>query len=301
MDKFLKKRPLEESEEPEAKKRKTVAPFVPKKPSDIPSIPKASEKPIEDGKPDSTESSSSSVAKPSSGYNKIEDYLTETSWRDAIEKEFKKESFKSLKKFLQGEQKAGTIIHPKIEDTFAAFNLCPLDEVKVVILGQDPYQTAGFAHGLSFSVQPGVVVPKSLQNIYKELSTDIKGFKAPKHGNLTSWAEQGVLLLNTILTVEDTKANSHKKKGWENFTDEVIKLLNKKKNLVFMLWGGPAKAKLKMITESKHCVLQTTHPSPLGANQGGWFDMKIFSKCNKYLEEHELTPIDWCSVMKGSN
>jgi uracil-DNA glycosylase len=226
--------------------------------------------------------------------DRLEESLDE-SWREYLKDEFTKPYFKDLKKFLKEEyiKHGESNIFPPKEEIFNAFNHCKFDDVKVVILGQDPYQTPGFAHGLAFSVKPGVTIPKSLRNIYKELEKDIDGFKAPKYGTLTKWADQGVLLLNTVLTVRKGEANSHQKKGWEQFTDAVIDLLNKKKKgLVFFLWGKPAQTKGSKIDRKKHYVLESAHPSPLSASKG-FFGCRHFSKCNEYLEDHKMPPIDW--------
>jgi uracil-DNA glycosylase len=226
----------------------------------------------------------------------LEDTLKDKGWKDSLFKEFDKQYFSELKTFLNGEANKKKKIYPAKQDIFAALNHCSFDNVKVVILGQDPYQTPNFAHGLSFSVRPGIQVPKSLINIYKELSTDIPGFKTPKHGTLTKWADQGVLLLNTVLTVEDNLSNAHKGKGWEKITDEIIRTIcSKKKNVVFMLWGRQSQDKSSMIDAKKHLILKSAHPSPLSASKG-FFGCKHFSKCNTYLSRCGIQEIEWKSL-----
>jgi len=218
----------------------------------------------------------------------------ESSWLKALGDEFNKDYMVKLKQFLKEEKEAGHTIYPKGSNIFNAFNKTPFDEVKVVILGQDPYHGPNQAHGLSFSVQPGVQVPPSLKNIYKELATDIPGFKIPNTGNLTPWAEQGVLLLNATLTVRAGMAGSHQKKGWERFTDTVIKTISDKKTgVVFILWGNYAQSKSELIDASKHLIIKSTHPSPLAVGRGGFFGSKPFSKTNDYLIKHGEKPIDW--------
>jgi uracil-DNA glycosylase len=222
---------------------------------------------------------------------KIEPQIEE-GWREALQDEFSKEYFKHLKKFLKEEKAMGKKIYPLGKDIFAAFNLTPFDKVKVVLLGQDPYHGERQAHGLSFSVLDDVKAPPSLQNIFKELQEDLN-IPIPKSGNLTKWAKQGVFLLNAILTVEAHKPASHQKKGWEEFTDAVIKTLSdKKKGLVFILWGKFAQSKAELIDTSKHYILQSTHPSPYSADRG-FFGSKPFSKTNKILEKEGKKPIDW--------
>src|ERR1700712_1323605 len=218
----------------------------------------------------------------------------EPSWKNHLSAEFEKPYMQELKTFLKTEKEAGHTIYPKNADIFNAFNITPFDDVKVVILGQDPYHGPQQAHGLSFSVQKGVAVPPSLRNIYKELSTDIPGFSIPQTGDLTEWAEQGVLLLNATLTVQAANAGSHQKKGWEKFTDTVIKTISdKKKGVVFILWGNYAQSKNVLIDETKHLVMKSTHPSPLAVSRGGFFGSKPFSKTNAYLQQHGEKPIDW--------
>jgi uracil-DNA glycosylase len=184
------------------------------------------------------------------------------------------------------------MIFPRGTEYFAALNACPFDRVKVVILGQDPYHGPGQAHGLSFSVRPGVQIPPSLTNIFKEIQSDL-GLEPPTHGYLQHWAEQGVLLLNSTLTVEARRAGSHQKKGWENFTDAVIRHLNRERDhLAFVLWGSYAQKKASFVDQTRHLVLKSVHPSPLSAHRG-FFGSKHFSKINAYLTEHGQTPIDW--------
>lgn len=197
-----------------------------------------------------------------------------------------------LQAFLKAEALAGKKIYPAAQDIFTALDACPFEQVKVVILGQDPYHGPGQAHGLCFSVQKGVAIPPSLMNIYKELATDV-GVIPPAHGHLISWAQQGVLLLNTVLTVEDGKAGSHHKRGWELFTDRIVEVLNeKKKNLVFILWGSPAQKKAAKVDGTKHLLLKSVHPSPLSSYRG-FFGSKPFSQTNAYLQKHGIAPIDW--------
>ena len=222
----------------------------------------------------------------------------EKSWLKELGLEFELSYMQELKLFLQSEKKRGKKIFPKGEDMFKALNLTPLDKVKVVILGQDPYHSAGQAHGLCFSVPEGVRIPPSLQNIFKELQSDL-GLSIPSSGCLESWAEQGVLLLNSILSVEKGLANSHSSKGWELFTDSVISMVNEKKSIVFMLWGGYAAQKGKSIDSTRHLVLKSVHPSPLSAHRG-FFGNRHFSKCNQFLESKGISPIDW-KVYKSVN
>ena len=215
----------------------------------------------------------------------------EESWKMVLKEEFEKPYFETLKTFLVEEKKQHTV-YPSGANIFAAFDNTPFDNVKVVILGQDPYHGAGQAHGLSFSVQDGVPYPPSLQNIFKELKDDL-GCNTPKSGNLTAWAKQGVFLLNTVLTVRASEANSHRNQGWENFTDAVIRLLNsQKEHLVFILWGSPAGAKASLIDAKKHLILKAPHPSPLSSYRG-FFGSRPFSKSNEYLLHHGKTPIQW--------
>ncbi|WPU96798.1 uracil-DNA glycosylase [Mucilaginibacter sabulilitoris] len=215
------------------------------------------------------------------------------SWLEVLKGEFDKDYMIKLKKFLQDEKTAGQLVYPKNSDIFNAFNTTHFDDVKVVILGQDPYHGAHQAHGLSFSVQKGIAIPRSLINIYKELQTDIPGFKAPSHGNLEEWAQQGVLLLNATLTVRASNPGSHQKRGWEEFTDHVIKTISdKKEGIVFILWGAFAQSKVVLIDEKKHFILKSPHPSPFSAERG-FFGSKPFSKTNAILEKEGKKPIDW--------
>ncbi len=199
---------------------------------------------------------------------------------------------KELFAFLEAEEKKGKVIYPDKKDIFSAFEHTHFEDVKVVIIGQDPYHGEGQAHGLSFSVRPEIRLPPSLVNIYKEIKDDL-GLSPPKNGSLVSWAEQGVLLLNSVLTVEKDKAGSHHKHGWEHFTDHVIEVLNReKKNLVFILWGSPAQKKASKVDEIKHLLIKSPHPSPLSSYRG-FFGSKPFSKTNQYLKEHNLAEIQW--------
>lgn len=216
----------------------------------------------------------------------------EESWKAVLWDEFKKPYFEKLKTFLQHEQST-QIIYPQNENIFNAFNYTSFENVKVVILGQDPYHGAGQAHGLSFSVQEGIANPPSLQNIFKELRDDMS-CPPPKNGNLTTWAKQGVFLLNTVLTVRAGEAHSHRNQGWEHFTNTVIKTLSaQKEHLVFILWGGPAGTKESLIDAQKHLILKAPHPSPLSSYRG-FFGSKPFSKTNEYLTCKGLKPIEWC-------
>jgi uracil-DNA glycosylase len=214
----------------------------------------------------------------------------EPGWLNLLKDEFRKDYFVKLKQFLLQEKNAHRVF-PQGSLIFNAFNLTPLDKVKVVILGQDPYHGPGQAHGLSFSVPNGVKPPPSLMNIFKELNTDL-GIPVQTNGNLTKWTEQGVLLLNATLTVRENTPGSHQNKGWEIFTDTVIKKLSENKTgLVFLLWGNYAKNKVPLIDSSKHLILTAPHPSPLA--RGGFFNSRHFSKTNEYLKKHGKTPIDW--------
>ncbi|KAK8829961.1 hypothetical protein WA577_001351, partial [Blastocystis sp. JDR] len=210
-------------------------------------------------------------------------------WGTFIDKEATKPYFKKLLKFLQAEEKSGQKIFPPRQDVFNAFTHCQWENVKVVIIGQDPYHDDNQAHGMCFSVNRGVAIPPSLRNIYQEIKNDL-GIEPPKHGNLLHWADQGVLLLNTVLTVRAHKANSHAKQGWETFTDAVIEEINSKKsNVVFLLWGNPAQKKGKIVDRTKHYVLESVHPSPLSAFKGAtFFNHHHFSLANAYLKEHGM-------------
>lgn len=216
----------------------------------------------------------------------------DNSWREHIGAEFEKPYFSALTDFVRHEYTT-TTCYPPGSLIFNAFNLCPFDRVKVVIIGQDPYHKPGQAQGLSFSVPEGVPFPPSLQNIFKEIQLDL-GKPMPPTGDLTRWAEQGVLLLNATLTVRAHQAASHQRHGWEQFTDAAIRALNaERENLVFILWGGYARSKAQLIDRSRHLVLESVHPSPLSANRGGWFGNHHFSQCNAYLREHGEQEIDW--------
>jgi uracil-DNA glycosylase len=222
---------------------------------------------------------------------KLADSLLDSSWMKILDQEFKKDYFKLLEKKIHGEYKNKTI-YPAKENIFAAFNLTSFDDVKVVILGQDPYHGPNQAQGLCFSVQPQIKIPPSLANIYKELVSDLNISK-PNHGDLTSWAEQGVLLLNTLLTVEDGNPMAHKDLGWEKFTDHVIDLINEKKeDVVFILWGSPAHKKAKNVDPKKHYILKSVHPSPLSSYRG-FFGCKHFSLCNQFLKSKKMGTINW--------
>jgi uracil-DNA glycosylase len=215
----------------------------------------------------------------------------EASWKSKLTQEFEQEYFKKLAQFIREEYNSGTI-YPPGALIFNAFNLCPFQEVKAVIIGQDPYHGPAQAHGLCFSVRDGVGFPPSLLNIFKEINMDL-GLPRPTSGNLERWASQGVLLLNATLTVKAHLAGSHQKKGWEQFTDNVISILNRdKNNLVFFLWGAYAQKKGESIDRSRHLVLESVHPSPLSASRG-FFGNKHFSKCNEYLKQHGIKPLNW--------
>ena len=220
------------------------------------------------------------------------DVKIESSWKEQLADEFEKPYFEALSAFVHAEYKQHQCF-PPAQLVFNAFNLCPFDKVKVVIIGQDPYHDDGQAHGLSFSVNDGVPFPPSLQNIFKEINNDL-GTPIPTSGNLTRWAEQGVLLLNSILTVQANKPASHQRKGWERFTNAVIKRLNDEcEGLVFMLWGVKARKKGRCIDSNKHLVLTSAHPSPRAVNFGCSFGKKHFSQANEYLREREKSPIEW--------
>ncbi len=220
------------------------------------------------------------------------DVKIEQSWKERLSAEFEKPYFSELTRFVRHEYST-TTCYPPGHLIFNAFNLCPFDKVKVVIIGQDPYHEQGQAQGLSFSVNDGVPFPPSLQNIFKEIEQDL-GTPMPKSGDLTRWAEQGVLLLNATLTVRAHQAASHQRKGWEKFTDAAIRALNAgRDHLVFILWGGYARSKKSLIDTSRHLVLESVHPSPLSANRGGWFGNHHFSRCNQYLVEHGEKAIEF--------
>jgi uracil-DNA glycosylase len=216
----------------------------------------------------------------------------EASWKQYLKSEFEKPYFAKLTENVRNEYKNG-LCFPPAKLVFNAFNLCPFNKVKVVILGQDPYHELGQAMGLSFSVPDGVMLPPSLQNIYKEIHSDL-GKPIPKSGDLTRWAKQGVLLLNATLTVRAHEANSHQALGWQNFTDAAIETINThREHIVFMLWGGFARSKKRLIDTNRHCIIESVHPSPLSANRGGWFGQHQFSRCNAYLKQYGLGEIDW--------
>ena len=216
----------------------------------------------------------------------------EASWKQHLESEFTKPYFTQLTESVRNEYRNG-LCFPSGKLVFNAFNLCPFDKVKVVILGQDPYHEQGQAMGLSFSVPEGIMLPPSLQNIYKEIQNDL-GKPIPTSGDLTRWAKQGVLLLNATLTVRAHIANSHQTLGWQNFTDAAIAALsNHREHVVFMLWGGFARSKKRLIDANRHCIIESVHPSPLSANRGGWFGQHQFSRCNAYLKQQGLDEIDW--------
>ena len=212
-------------------------------------------------------------------------------WADKLRPEYKKDYYKKLFAFI-GNEYATHTVYPPGDDIFNAFHMTPLANVKVVIIGQDPYHEPGQAHGLSFSVKPGVDIPPSLENIYKELQTDC-GCYIPNNGYLVKWAEQGVLLLNAVLTVRAHAAASHRGKGWEEFTDAAIRILNEEdRPIVFLLWGSFARSKKEMLSNPKHLILEAPHPSPLSAYRG-FFGCKHFSKANAFLAEQGVSPIDW--------
>jgi uracil-DNA glycosylase len=227
-----------------------------------------------------------------SNESSVPDIVLHQSWKAPLLPEFEADYMAQLRAFLLAEKAAGKRIFPKGSEWFRALDLTPLDKVRVVILGQDPYHGPSQAHGLCFSVQPSVPPPPSLVNIYKELQSDL-GISRPRHGFLEHWASQGVLLLNSVLTVEMAKAASHQGKGWERLTDAVIRLVNAKDQpVVFFLWGAYAQKKAAFVDVSRHLVLKAAHPSPLSAHNG-FLGCKHFSQCNAFLEERGLTPIDW--------
>jgi len=216
----------------------------------------------------------------------------EPSWKERLSGEFEKPYFQQLTERVRQEYMT-TTCYPPGKELFNAFNLCPFDKVKVVIIGQDPYHEPGQAHGLSFSVKEGTAFPPSLQNIFKEIHDDL-GTPIPENGNLSRWAQQGVLLLNATLSVRAHQANSHSTLGWQTFTDAAIRALAKEReHVVYMLWGGFARSKASMIDRQRNLVLESVHPSPLSANRGGWFGQHQFSKANAYLESIGEKPIEW--------
>ncbi|WP_130802688.1 uracil-DNA glycosylase [Acinetobacter ihumii] len=217
----------------------------------------------------------------------------EQSWKYSLADFLLSPLMDTLRDFLVQEKQAQKVVYPPSKQIFNALNTTPLDQVKVVILGQDPYHGPNQANGLSFSVQRGMVLPPSLRNIFHELNTDL-GVPMSPHGDLTKWADQGVLLLNSVLTVEAGQPTSHQKRGWEEFTDHVIDVLNEQReHIVFILWGAYAQRKGQRIDREKHLVLTAAHPSPLAANRGGFFGCKVFSKTNNYLKQNGIEPIDW--------
>ncbi|WP_078393082.1 uracil-DNA glycosylase [Shouchella patagoniensis] len=223
--------------------------------------------------------------------------VLENDWINVVGNEFTKPYYLELREFLKKEY-ANETVYPHMNDLFNALHLTSYSDTKVVILGQDPYHGAGQAHGLSFSVQPDVAIPPSLRNVYKELEADV-GCLKPDHGFLVSWAKQGVLLLNTVLSVREKQPGSHQGKGWENFTNEVIDRLNEReKPLVFVLWGKHAQVKRDRINETRHCIIESPHPSPFSAHRG-FFGSKPFSKINNWLKTHGVEQINWQLPMKA--
>ena len=219
--------------------------------------------------------------------------MTELTWKDVLGQEKLKPYFQEILAFVDRERAGGKVIYPPRDQVFNAFRHTRFADIRVVIIGQDPYHEPGQAHGLSFSVCDGVSLPPSLQNILKEVRDDV-GADIPMSGNLTRWAQQGILLLNATLTVRAHQANSHSHLGWQQFTDAVIKVLTQgREHIVYMLWGSYARSKRVMIDHSRNLVLESVHPSPLSANRGGWFGQHQFSRCNQYLQETGQTPIAW--------
>ncbi len=215
-------------------------------------------------------------------------------WKTALHDTLQSDLLANIRQFLQQQKAANKTIYPTSGHIFAALNLTPLSQVKVVIVGQDPYHGPGQAHGLAFSVNQGIPLPPSLRNIYKELVQDLAAGQVPSHGNLTHWAEQGVLLLNSVLTVEAHQPASHQGQGWERFTDAVLAAVSQSAlPCVFVLWGNYAQQKGRVIDGSKHLVIQSAHPSPLSANRGGFFGSKPFTAANHFLLQHGRTPINW--------
>lgn len=224
---------------------------------------------------------------------KLNQVRLDQSWKEGLAEFLLSQQMDDLRSFLVAEKNANKTIYPPSSLIFNALDTTPLNHVKVVILGQDPYHGPDQAHGLSFSVQRGVALPPSLRNIFHELNTDLV-VPVSRHGDLTKWAQQGVLLLNSVLTVEAGQPTSHQKRGWENFTDHVIDVLNEhREHIVFILWGAYAQKKGQRIDQTKHLVLKAAHPSPLAANRGGFFGCKVFSKTNNYLKQYGIEPIDW--------
>ena len=224
--------------------------------------------------------------------NKIVEVIIHSSWKKIIQPEMKKNYFKDLEKFVDNSYQSN-LCFPDEKLIFNAFKLTPFNSVKVVLIGQDPYHQVNQAEGLCFSVSPNTTIPPSSRNIFKEINDDLN-FDIPFNGSLKGWASQGVLLLNTVLTVTENSPESHKNRGWELFTDTIIKYISKKRNnIVFLLWGNYSIKKEKIIDTSKHLILKSGHPSPLSANKGKWFGNKHFSKTNIYLKEHNIEPINW--------
>ncbi|TKB46901.1 uracil-DNA glycosylase [Thalassotalea mangrovi] len=215
------------------------------------------------------------------------------SWQAFFQRQSEQQYFREIEQAVTAQRQAGQVIYPADEQLFQAFELTPLDKVKVVVLGQDPYHGPDQAHGLAFSVNPGVKIPPSLRNMFTELEQDITEFKAPENGDLRSWAKQGVLLLNTVLSVQQGKAHSHSKLGWETFTREVMMELNRQPQpIVFLLWGAHAQKKGQVIDNPNHLILSSAHPSPLSAYRG-FFGCRHFSSANEFLQKHRVTPISW--------
>ncbi|MCO8053354.1 uracil-DNA glycosylase [Acinetobacter towneri] len=226
-------------------------------------------------------------------YASLNKVQLDESWKYNLAEFLLSPQMDALRDFLLQEKQQNKVIYPPSSLIFNALNTTPLNQVKVVIIGQDPYHGPNQAHGLSFSVQRGVALPPSLRNIFHELHTDL-GVPIPRHGDLRHWAEQGVLLLNSVLTVEAGQPTSHQKQGWEDFTDHVIDVLNQQReHIVFILWGAYAQRKGQRIDPNKHLILKAAHPSPLAANRGGFFGCKVFSKSNNYLKQNGIEPIDW--------
>ena len=221
------------------------------------------------------------------------DVRIEQSWKEVLKDEFEKPYFADIAGWIKTEKQSGKVVYPAGSSIFNAFDLTPFNHVKVVLLGQDPYHNPGQAHGLSFSVQRGIKPPPSLQNIFKEIRQDLGLSLSPEFGDLTHWAQQGVLLLNAALTVRANEPGSHARIGWASFTDAIIRLLSERKeHLVFLLWGRFAQEKQFLIDEQRHCILKTAHPSPFSADKG-FFGCRHFSKTNEYLTRHGIDPIDW--------
>ncbi len=224
---------------------------------------------------------------------KLNQVRLEEGWKNSLTEFLLSARMDQLRAFLKAEIQADKVIYPPSSLIFNALNTTPLNQVKAVIIGQDPYHGPNQAHGLSFSVQKGLALPPSLRNIFHELNSDL-GIAPAKHGNLTQWAEEGVLLLNSVLTVEAGQPTSHQKQGWEDFTDAVIDVLNQEReHIVFILWGAYAQRKGQRIDQERHLVLKAAHPSPLAANRGGFFGCKAFSKTNNYLKQNGIEPIKW--------